>query len=433
LNNSPDKFGGIERANAGISRIILRIKKLKTFDSLKNPLFRLFFYAMACHWICMNIQNVTRSLLVYRLTGSGTILGIIALANAIPMLLFSLMGGAIADRLSKKNILISGLVFSSIVSLGVAVALTSGYLSAENSGSWWLLIASAFFQGLIMGLMMPSTMAIIPELVDEDQIMNGTALNNMGMNVFRLVGPAMTGVLIDAVGFDFVYYLATGVYFIGFVFLLFLRPTKRTSMPVETSGTLTQIKEGWGYVKREKTILLILVISLLCTIFGMPLSLLLPMFTEDILKVGATGMGFLLSVSGFGALSISLVIASLPNRKRGLLMLFGGLIMSLALVGFSFSTWWYLSIVLIAFFGLGNMAQQSLSMTLLQYYAEPDYRGRVLSFHLMGFGVMSLGTFFAGIMAEGIGVQWSIGGMAIILVAICVVVLLVVPSLRNLE
>jgi MFS family permease len=406
-------------------------RRLKTFDSFKNPAYCLYFGAMTSQWVSMNMQIVVRSLLVYRITGSGAILGSMSLANAIPMLTLSLFGGVIADRVAKKNILFIGEASLSVVSLGVALALTMGYLGVENPGSWWILMVSSMLQGTVMGLMMPATMAIIPEIVGEKQLMNAISLSNLSMNTLRLVSPALTGFLVDAFDFDVVYYIQAVMYLVAVTFITFLPGTRATAVPGRS--TLVEIKEGFRYIRRETTVSLIVLFSVCCTVFGQPFTQLLPMFTEDILKVGATGLGVLMSISGAGSLLISLVIASIPERKRGLLALLSGLIMGLALVSFSFSSWWYFSLVVVAFYGVGFTGYITMSTTLIQHYVDADYRGRVMSFQMMAFGFASLGTFFAGLLSEAIGIQWSVGGMAIALLLMCLMVLTLATQLRKLD
>jgi MFS family permease len=379
----------------------------------------------------MNMHMITQSLLIYRLTGSGTILGGMALASAIPTLIMTLFGGAIADRVQKKYVLLVGLLGLAVITLGIALALTLGYLSPEHPGSWWLLIASAMLQGTITGFMTPSGQAIIPEIVNENYLMNAISLYNLGMNVFRLTAPALAGFLIDAFDFDFVYYTSTGMYLLATIFIILLPPTR--AMLPNRSNTLADVLEGIRYIRHETTILFIVVFCLCGVILGMPFQQLLPMFTEDILKVSATELGILMSVSGGGALLGSLVIASLPNKKRGVLLIISSLVLSLSLIGFSFSSWWYSSLVIVAFVGLGHSGHGTLGATLVQYYVDANYRGRMMSFFMMGMGFSSLGTFFAGVLAEAVGIQWSIGGLAVILALMSITVLAFTPRIRNLD
>jgi MFS family permease len=408
-----------------------QLRNLRTFSSLRNPAFRLYYIGMIGQWSSMNIQIVARSLLVYRISDSGAVLGLASLANALPMIICSLYGGALADRLQKKGILLFSMIGSMLVSLVVALLLTTGYLSIDKPGSWWILVVTAAIQGTIMGLMMPSRQAIIAEIVDQEQVMNAVSLNTMGMNTFRILAPAATGFLIEAFDFASAYYVSTAMYGLASV-CMFLMP-KTTQKFSEGANALADIVDGVRYIRREKTMLLVVVATIFVMICGVPFMQLMPMVTEDILKVGASGMGILLSVSGTGAIVGSIILASSPSRKRGIIMLVSGVVMGLALVGFAFSKWWFMSILVVIFVGLGQSTHRTTGNSLAQNYTAPEYRGRVMSFMMMGIGFSSLGTFFAGIIAEAIGIQWAIGGLAVILVAASAALLTFTARLRRLE
>ena len=193
---------GMEMGRGGGGRISLRSQ---TFSSLKNPIYRLYYGAMLGQMAAMNMQMVARGFLVYQLTGSTAILGGMSLAATIPMLFLSLFGGVIAERVQKKFVMLVGQASSAVVALGVALALTLGYLSTEHTGSWWILVVAGVLQGTIMGLMMPSRQAIIPEIVGEEGLMNAVSLNVLGMNTLRIIAPAATGFIIGAFNFEAVY------------------------------------------------------------------------------------------------------------------------------------------------------------------------------------------------------------------------------------
>ncbi len=435
MNNNLDQFrgegantGGPVRGPGGLSGW-----SRKAFVSFKNPVYRLYYLSMVGHWSSMNMQMLARNLLVYRITGSGAILGVLALANAIPMILLTLPGGVLADRIQKKTVIQVCQVISIIVSLLTTLALVFGYLSPEKPDSWWVLVVSGVLQGAVMGFMMPARSAIISEIVGPEHLMNAISLNNLGMNVFRILSPALAGFLVDVIDFWAVYAIMTAMIVMSWIFILFVPPTREKT--VEGGNSLTDVVEGWRYLKSQKTIMLVLLFTVIATILGAPYSQLLPMFTEDpdILNVSATSMGVLIMVSGIGAMIGSLILASLSNKKRGLIMLFAALVMSIALVGFSFSKMWYLSLFLIVFIGLGSSGQMALGNSLVQYYSDAAYRGRVMSFFMLGFGFSSLGAFFAGILAEGVGVQWATGSLAIALVIITVFALAMVPRIRKLD
>ena len=403
---------------SGFRRLSPRnLRNLHTFDSLSYPAYRFYFFGMVGQWGSMNMQMVTRSLLIYRLTDSAAILGIMSLANAVPMLLLALFGGALADRIRKKAILQVGLAVSGLISLAVALSLSSGYLSAAHAGSWWVLIATSVLQGSVMALMNPSRQAIIPEIVNQEQVMNAMALNGLGMNTLRLLAPALAGFLVDAFDFEAVYYAMTGLYLMGFFFTCFLpRGTSGTaSADAPSHGAIADIKEGIRYIRGETTILIILVVVLLTVLLSMPYQMLMPIFTDDILKVGATGMGILMAISGAGAMVGSLVIASMPNRKRGLLLLSSSLLMGLALAAFALSRSMALSLGLMVFVGIGQAGRMTLSGTLLQSYAKPEYLGRVMSIYMLNFGISSFGTFAAGVLAQTFSAPLVIATFAVIL------------------
>ena len=403
----------------------------QTFSSFKNSVYLLYFGAMLGQMAAMNMQMFARSWLMKHLTESPAIVGAMSFAHAIPLLSLSLFGGVIADRVQKKYVMLIGQAVSAVIVLGVAIALTLGYLGTEIGGSWWILIVASVLQGTIMALMMPSRQAILPEIVGEEQLMNAVSLNTFGMNILRILAPAATGFLINAFDYAAVYYVMSGMYVVAVAFIFFLPLTSTTT--VSGGGTLAGIKEGLKYIRHETTIILILVFVLFAVVLSMPYMFLMPFICEDILHVDEGGGGVLVSVSGIGAIIGSLTLASLPNKKRGLMLISSCLILSVALVGFSFSTSWPLSLALIVFVGLGMTGRMTLGNTLLQYYVKDEYRGRVMSIYMMEFGLTSFGTFAAGMMAESMGVQWAIGGFAMALVLVSILGMAFVPRLRKLD
>lgn len=421
----PDKGTG-----PGPGRGRFSLRNLGTFASFKNPVFRLYFLGMVGMMSAMNMQLMVRSLLVYRLTGSAALLGGVALAYSGPTLFTAFFGGVIADRVQKKYLILVGLAGSALVALGVALTLTLGYLSAERVGSWWILVAAALAQGAMNGFMMPARQAILPEIIGREGLLNAVSLSSLEMNALRLLAPAAAGFLIDAFDFATVFYLMAGLDLMGVLFVSLL---PRTSIITIRGGALTSIKQGFHYIRRNTIVLFVLLSTLGTILLFMPYQWLLPLFTEDILKVGASGIGVLMSVSGIGAVVVSLIFASLPNKRRGLLMLASSLLLGIALTAFSFSSSWPLSLGLMFFVGLGQGGQAAMSNTLLQYYTEAEYLGRVMSVISMWSSLGSLTAFVAGLLAETLGAQWAIGGFAIVLIFVIILTLVFVPRLRRLD
>ena len=414
------------------------LKNFRTFESLSNSAYRFYFFGMAGQWASMNMQMVTRSLLLYRLTGSASILGLMSLANALPTIILSLFGGALADRIAKKTVIQAGQIASALVAFSVAIALTTGYLSAEHAGSWWILMVNSVLQGSIMALMMPSRQAIIPEVVKPGQVMNAVALNSLGMNTLRLVAPALAGFLIDAFDFAAIFYAMTGLYLIAVVLTSFLpsRTPAAAAGAIRTRPATTalgDIKEGLKYIWKDATILSVLVLTLVIIVLSMPYQMMMPIFADDILKVGATGMGLLMSISGIGAMAGSLIVASLPNRKRGVVLLLSSVILGLGLAAFAFSRSMPLSLGIMIFVGLGQAGRQTLGSTLLQSYSQEAFLGRVMSINMMDMGISNLGTFLAGVLADTIGAPLAIGGFAAALVVISLLSLVFLRRITRLD
>ncbi len=408
------------------------LRNLRTFSSLKIPVFRLYYASMLSQMAAMNMEMIARGLLVYRMTGSGTILGVMALAQSLPMLFASLYGGVLADRVHKKYLMIFGQAANAVIALAIAIAIATHVVSASSSAGVWILIVASLFKGSVQGIMMPARQSMIPEIVGRDQIMNAMALNNLGMNLLRLTAPALAGFAIDFWGFEAVYFIMTGLFVAATLFAIPLPKTKGLEFRQSTRA-LADLVGGFRYVIQQKTIGLVLFFTLFVVLLSMPYMMLLPVITEDVLHVGARGMGILISVSGIGAIIGSLVLASLPDKRRGIMLIVSSLVLGVALIVFAFSTVWVVSLLVIMFVGLGQAGRMTLSSTLLQSYTEDEYRGRVMSIYMMEFGLTSLSVFVAGIVADAFGIQWAIGGMAILLTVLSVGVLVMSPKLRRLD
>jgi MFS family permease len=404
---------------------------LRTISSLRIPAYRIFFLGVLGQFASMSMQSVTGALLMYRLTGSAALLGTTALAHAVPMILFSMFGGAIADRVEKKHLLIFGLFASALLFLLLGLALTTGLLSQERSGSWWILVLQSFLVGCVFGIMMPARQAIIPEIVSRDHVMNAVALNMLGMNVLSLAGPAIAGFLIDSHGFAAVFYCMSGLNLYGAIMICFIPRTGTAT--VHAGSIISDIAAGFSYVKKDRRIMFVLAFTTLTVVLSMPFTQLLPIITDDILKVGATGLGVLMSVSGTGALVGSLALAVLPNKKRGLLVLSSGFIVGAALLVFALSRSMTISIAFILFIGLGQTLRGTVGSALLQSYTEPAYMGRVMSLLMMQWGMMSLVTFISGIIAEFAPVQWVIAGLAITLLITSLISFFLFSEIRRLD
>lgn len=423
-------------------------KQPGTFAALRLPTYRIYFGALLMQMAAMNMQLVARSWFMYELTGSAFMLGTVGLGSALPMLTVSLFGGVLADRMKKKTILVAGQAASGLVAFGVAVSISMGTVS------WIHLFIAAFFQGLVMALMMPARQAYIYELVGKKTLMNAIALNVAAMNFIRLMAPAIAGFFIALWSIEGVYYIMTVLYGMGLIFAIRL-PTAET-VAVKKTATMQELKEGLHYIRHNADVLAILLLMLIATILSMPYLFLLPIFTKDILLVdvaifgnltslpaigplflslgeSSARQGLLMSISGIGALAGSLIFASFAIKRRGLTFLFSILLAALALFFFSATDSYWFALVTFIPLGLGHAAMLTLSNTLLQSITADAYRGRVMSVYMMNWGITMVGVFFVGILADIIGAQLAVAGTAGLLTLITIYYLFFTSRIRRLN
>ena len=397
---------------------------LRTWAAMNGVAFRLYWGSSMAHMGAMNVQQMVQPWFVYEITQSSTMLGVASLAGAIPMLALSPVGGYLADRFPKKDLLFFGQFASLILALLLGVGITLGMVTAAA-----LLIASAL-QGALMAIMMPARQAMIVDIVERKDLSNALALNNAGMNVNRLLAPAFTGFLVALAG------PASGYYAIAALFVIAVLLTARLpkSPPGNAhEGFLTQMRGGIAYVREDKTILAILLVTLGGVALSMPYMTLLPVFTKDVLAVGPEKLGLLMGVSGGGALLASLVIASMSDRNRGLWYLASMVLLGAALVGFAISRSYALALFFIIPIGVGQAGRMAFSNILVQSYVQDVYRGRVMSIFLMEFGLTSISTFGVALFADAVGIAWALGVTGAILVAFTAVIACLVPRLTRLQ
>jgi MFS family permease len=409
-----------------------KLSNLKAVEPLKNAAFRMFFSSRICDSIAANMRQLSLALLLYRLTGSAALLGILVLARAIPLILVTPLAGALADKLPKKTIIQVSGALNVMVALFVAFSLTTGWLSAEHAGSYWILIAVSFIDGVLTSFRGPASDAMIVEVVGPQMITSAVAVNQIGQNAFRLIAPAIAGFMIDSLGFEFVYY-TMAVFYLSSVVLMFWVP--RAIRKIDTRVDLFRdTRDVSNYILKERNIMYILITVLAIVFFAMPYQQLLPIFTETIFKVNATALGVLQSVMAIGSVTGSIAIASMgSNKKRGALLLVSGLILGAALTVFAFTNSWWVAMAAMVVIGIGQSGRMSLPVALLQSYVKPEFRGRVMSFYGLELGLSSFGAFFAALLADTIGVQWGVGGLALCLIAGSILALLFWKKMRTMD
>ncbi len=406
----------------------------RVFDSFKDPEFGWFYAAMLGQMAALNMQLVVRGLLAYDLTNSYAALGLIGLAGGLPMLVLSLVGGVLADAMPKKVVVQLGQVFSLLNAAGLAVLVMVHLISME-----WL-VASAALQGVIMALMMPGRQAMIPEVVGMERLNNAIALNVAGMNGMRLLAPAVGGFIVSFLGYSWAFWAMALLYVVAIVTLQPIR-WQPASAPGEAGASvreigvkaLVDIKEGVAYARRTQLIFMLLAVSFVSSIFGMPYLYLLPGYVKDIFGGGGSETGLLISISAVGSLVATIWLAALPDRSRGLLMLVGMVILGASIAGFALTKSYWIGAAIMIPVGVGSALRQTLSQGLIQAYVDNVYRGRVMAVYMTQFSIMQMATFFLGMAAQLVGVRVSFVALGVALVAVTMLVWMFEPRMRRLD
>ena len=393
-SNVPEDMTGRPRrvATGGISW-------RKTFSAFKHRNFRLYFSGQLISFTGTWMTTTAQGWLVYQLTGSKALLGIVAAAASAPMLLFATLGGWIADRYPKRSIVVCTQISSMLLSFAMAALVWAKVVQP------WQIIALAVLGGITMAFDMPARQSFVIEMASREDLMNAISLNSSAFNCARIVGPSLAGFLMARIGIA-ACFLCDGLSFIPVIAgLLMMRLPKKQNQIASSGGALTQALEGFRYVWTHRRVLTILSLFTVVGIFGWSYSVLMPAFAHDVLHLGANGYGLLLAGSGVGALIAALTVASaghiLPTRTMAL----GGVwIFSSSLVLFAFNKNLYVGVLLLACVAFGVVLYFSTSNTVLQSIVPDEMRGRVMGIWALIFGGMiPLGSLEAGLMADFIG------------------------------
>jgi MFS family permease len=386
----------------------------RTFAALANRDYRLLWLGTLGSFTAMQMQQVARGYLAYDLSGSAAVLGVVGLAGGLPMLVFSLFGGVVADRVAKRNLLLVTQASTGLVALLTAVLVGTGLITI------WQLILLGVLQGIVFSFNMPARQAILAELVAPDEMMNAMALNNAGMNVTRIFGPALAGFLIAVpfVGLTNVFYFMAACYLLPVGTLLQIRPRSGDKGRIK-APMLHEFTAGLAYIARHEVLGMLLLLGLVPIILGFPYQMLLPVFASDaVFAVGARGLGLMSAATGIGALAGALAVASAAEvRGRGRLQLLAGAGFGVSLLGFGIAPSFPIALLALAMVGFTGSVYQSLNSTLIMTSSEPAYHGRVMSVNLMGFSLMPVAALPMGVVADHVGAPPTIAvcGLAVTL------------------
>ncbi|HZO90401.1 MAG TPA: MFS transporter [Chthonomonadaceae bacterium] len=394
--------------------------------ALRHRNYQLFFSGQFISLIGTWMQSVAQSWLVYRLTGSAALLGAVGFASQIPVFLLSPLGGTVADRYDRRRILV-GTQTASMLLAFVLAALTLLRLIQV-----WQIFLLAALLGVVNAFDIPTRQAFVVEMVGKEDLLNAIALNSSMVNGARIVGPALAGILVAAIGEGWCFF-ANAVSYIAVIIGLLLMQLPPFERYPHVGSALAHIWEGFHFVWLTGPIRALLLLLGLVSLAGMPYAVLMPIFAENILHSGSSGLGVLMGASGVGALLGALSLAARQGvRGLGRWVLFSAAGFGVSLILFSLSHTFWLSAVLLLPVGFTMMIQMAATNTLIQAMVPDALRGRVMAVYSMMFmGMAPLGALLAGVLAQRIGAPGMVALGGVVTIAGAFVFGLRLPALRE--
>ncbi|MPZ14141.1 MAG: MFS transporter [Chloroflexi bacterium] len=430
---------GEEDAAAGrvsaerLSRLLRPLGRIRTFEALQFREFRLLWSARSCNSISFWMEQVASGWLMYELTNSPLQLGLVQAIRAVPLLVLSPLAGTLADRYGRKTQLITAQLIQAITVGILGSLIVSGRVEPGH------VYAASLIGAVTQVFQHPAQLAMIPETVDRQYLTNAIGLNSISFNASRSVGPAVAGGLIALVGVGGPYLLQASILALSTVWTVLLRIPNRPPQFAESHGirppsVFGSTVDGWRYVLTSETIRTGMLVAMVASLLGQPLSALLPVFARDVLVVGSIGQGFLLTGMGIGALSSGVLIASAGDSlPKGKLMIAGTVVLGFALIGFALAPWFALSFVFMVGLGVTNVASHALVQTVLQSHSAPEMRGRVMGAWQQNSVFMTIGGLLAGALASVWGAPWAVAVMGTACALGAMAILVAIPHVRTIR
>ncbi len=400
------------------------------FRALRHPDYRLFWSGNFLSNVGTWMQNLAQGWLVLQLTNSPFLLGLVGFTSFLPVLMFTMLGGVIADRADRRRMML--VTQSAMMVLAAVLAgLTSvGRVTVHH------VIWISFLSGVAVALNAPAYQASVPELVPEEDLTNAIALNSAQFNLSRVLGPSLAGWAMDIVGVAGCFYLNAASFLALLFVLMRIRFPRRTLVKVEaSSGVWQPLREAFGYIHHRPVLRTLIILVALASVCGLPYTVLMPVFARDILQVGPRGLGYLMGASGIGALAGALLLAWRGDRARkGAFALRAAVLFYASIFVFALSSRFDVSLVALALTGGSMVSAVATVNTLLQKHAPAEMRARIMAMHAVAFmGFAPIGSLLAGSLAEHVGAPLALAGLCFAAILITAVVRFRVTELLALE
>lgn len=400
------------------------------FDALHYREYRLIWYAQVFASQATWMDQVARGWLLYELTDSTLQLGLVRGVQAIPILLLSPLAGSVADRYSRKNQVLIAQIVDGLLYAIVAVLIFAGKIAPSH------VYITAFGMSVVQAFQQPARAAMIGDSVPVKHLTNAIGLNSIIFNVSRSTGPAVAGLLIAVMGTGGSYTAQAVCYLLATIWTMQLRSGRSTASGAHGKRAHDEsfrqsIIEGWKFSWRNEAVRASLLIVVCSSIFIIPFMTLLPVFARDVLHVGATGQGLLLSAMGVGALFSSVLIASFGDRvPRINVMLVGVTLYGIIIAAFAISPWFSVSLILMGLVGVVHVTSHALAQTVIQTYSPSEFRGRTMALYHMTHVILLVGGILIGALASWIGAQWATASLSLAGALSMVAIYLALPRAR---
>jgi len=388
---------------------------ITTFRAFKSRNYRLYFTGQSISLIGTWMQKTAVSWVIYTLTHSTFMLGLTLFASQFPSFLFSLMGGVVSDRYNRFRVLLATQVASMIQAILLAVLILANHYQV------WEILGLSVLLGIINAFDVPARQSLVYEMVeDKNDLPNALALNSSMVNLSRLIGPAIAGIILEALG-DGACFVGNAMSFVAVIASLLMMRLPTYEAKPHPKNVFGELREGFSYLKRAPSISFILVMLALMSLMVLPYTTLIPYYARDVFHGTARTFGIIDSFIGLGAFSGAIFLASQKTGANLKMILFiNTIIFGAGLLLFSHEHNYYLALLFVTIAGFGMMSQITVSNTLIQTTVNPNMRGRVISFYAMAFfGMQPLGGLLIGAISKWVGTPNTLmgEGVAALLVA----------------
>lgn len=380
----------------------LRGYRARTFSSLAIPDFRRLWLGNVGTMLGAWIQFAAQGYLVFQLTDSPFQVGAVSFARGVSSVVFAPFAGLITDRFSRRSVLMVTTTLGAIIAILLAALIVTDVISV------WMMYPIALAEGITDAINQPARQVMVYDVVGEEELANAVAINSLGSNTMRVVGPSVAGALIGFSGIEAAFMLQAAAYAVAVFFTSRIR-TKGIPTSKSTSSVLRSMLDGIDYARRDRDVLLLVVMAGIPSLLVYPYVQYIAVFAEDVLDVGSVGFGFLASAVGYGSIIGALLAANLTQiKKRGQILVWTTFVYMALVTMFALSTNFALSFALLVVAGIANSIYLMFNQVMLQLTVDDEYRGRVLSLYVMVSGITPFSALLMGALIDIYGAQATV-------------------------